>query len=141
MRFINTKKQHKNYLISQLETCQDYNLSNLNWETFKEGTERIGFPIPSTKLGELINLNTWYPALFIKKYDFFFWKFNFSNLFIYSDKKISAGVWASTESTLSLAAIISFLKYDAAAKSYKSNLPEFKSGKQKFSICMCLYFD
>jgi hypothetical protein len=41
---------------------------------------------------------------------------------VYSDKKISAGVWASTESTLSLAAIISFLKYDAAAKSYKSNL-------------------
>jgi hypothetical protein len=40
----------------------------------------------------------------------------------YSDKKVSAGVWAGTESTLSLAVLISFLKYDAAAKSYKSNL-------------------
>ena len=41
---------------------------------------------------------------------------------VYSDKKVSAGVWAGTESTLSLAVLISFLKYDAAAKSYKSNL-------------------
>ena len=41
---------------------------------------------------------------------------------LYSDKKVSAGVWAGTESTLSLAVLISFLKYDAAAKSYKSNL-------------------
>ena len=40
----------------------------------------------------------------------------------YSGKKVSAGLWASTESTLSLAVLISFLKYDAAAKSYKSNL-------------------
>jgi hypothetical protein len=41
---------------------------------------------------------------------------------VYSDKKVSAGVWAGTESTLSLAVLISFLKYDVAAKSYKSNL-------------------
>ena len=41
---------------------------------------------------------------------------------VYSDKKVSAGIWAGTESTLSLAVLISFLKYDAAAKSYKSNL-------------------
>ena len=41
---------------------------------------------------------------------------------LYSDKKVSAGIWAGTESTLSLAVLISFLKYDAAAKSYKSNL-------------------
>jgi len=41
---------------------------------------------------------------------------------LYSDKKVSAGVWAGTESTLSLAVLISFLNYDAAAKSYKSNL-------------------
>ena len=41
---------------------------------------------------------------------------------VYSDKNVSAGVWAGTESTLSLAVLISFLKYDAAAKSYKSNL-------------------
>ena len=40
----------------------------------------------------------------------------------YSGKKVSAGLWASTESTLSLAVLISFLKYDVAAKSYKSNL-------------------
>ena len=40
----------------------------------------------------------------------------------YSGKKGSAGLWASTESSLSLAVLISFLKYDAAAKSYKSNL-------------------
>ena len=39
----------------------------------------------------------------------------------YSDKKVSAGVWAGTESTLSLAAIISFLNYDKAAKSFKNN--------------------
>ena len=41
---------------------------------------------------------------------------------LYSDKKVSVGIWAGTESTLSLAVLISFLKYDAAAKSYKSNL-------------------
>ena len=41
---------------------------------------------------------------------------------LYSDKKVSAGVWAGTESTLSLAALISFLKYDAAVKSYLANL-------------------
>ena len=41
---------------------------------------------------------------------------------LYSDKKVSAGIRAGTESTLSLAVLISFLKYDAAAKSYKSNL-------------------
>ena len=41
---------------------------------------------------------------------------------LYSDKKVSAGIWAGTESTLSLAVLISFLKYDVAAKSYKSNL-------------------
>ena len=40
---------------------------------------------------------------------------------VYSDKKVSAGVWAGTESTLSLAAIISFLNYDKAAKSFKKN--------------------
>ena len=39
----------------------------------------------------------------------------------YSGKKISAGLWASTESSLSIAAIISFLKYDKAAKSFKKN--------------------
>jgi len=39
----------------------------------------------------------------------------------YSGKKISAGLWASTESSLSLAAIISFLNYDKAAKSFKKN--------------------
>ena len=39
----------------------------------------------------------------------------------YSDKKVSAGVWAGTESTLSLAALISFLNYDKAAKSFKKN--------------------
>ena len=41
---------------------------------------------------------------------------------VYSDKKVSAGVWAGTESTLSLAVLISFLKYDEAVKSYFSNL-------------------
>ena len=40
----------------------------------------------------------------------------------YSGKKISAGLWASTESSLSIAAIISFLNYDKAAKSFKKNL-------------------
>ena len=40
---------------------------------------------------------------------------------VYSDKKVSAGVWAGTESTLSLVAIISFLNYDKAAKSFKNN--------------------
>ena len=39
----------------------------------------------------------------------------------YSGKKISAGLWASTESSLSIAAIISFLNYDKAAKSFKKN--------------------
>jgi len=39
----------------------------------------------------------------------------------YSGKKKSAGLWASTESSLSLAAIISFLNYDKAAKSFKKN--------------------
>jgi hypothetical protein len=39
----------------------------------------------------------------------------------YSDKKVSAGVWAGTESTLSLAVLISFLNYDKAAKSFKKN--------------------
>lgn len=39
----------------------------------------------------------------------------------YSGKKVSAGLWASTESSLSLAAIISFLNYDKAAKSFKNN--------------------
>jgi len=39
----------------------------------------------------------------------------------YSGKKISAGLWASTESSLSLAAIISFLNYDKAAKSFLKN--------------------
>ena len=39
----------------------------------------------------------------------------------YSGKKVSAGLWASTESTLSLVAIISFLNYDKAAKSFKNN--------------------
>jgi len=40
----------------------------------------------------------------------------------YSGKKVSAGLWASTESSLSLAAIISFLNYDKAAKSFLKNL-------------------
>ena len=40
---------------------------------------------------------------------------------VYSDKKVSAGVWAGTESSLSLAAIISFLNYNKAAKSFKKN--------------------
>ena len=40
---------------------------------------------------------------------------------LYSDKKVSAGVWAGTESTLSLAVLISFLNYDKAAKSFKKN--------------------
>jgi len=40
---------------------------------------------------------------------------------VYSDKKVSAGVWAGTESTLSLAVLISFLNYDKAAKSFKKN--------------------
>ena len=40
---------------------------------------------------------------------------------VYSDKKVSAGVWAGTESTLSLAVLISFLNYDKAAKSFKNN--------------------
>ena len=40
---------------------------------------------------------------------------------VYSDKKFSAGVWAGTESSLSLAAIISFLNYNKAAKSFKKN--------------------
>ena len=40
----------------------------------------------------------------------------------YSGKKISAGLWASTESSLSIVAIISFLNYDKAAKSFKKNL-------------------
>jgi len=39
----------------------------------------------------------------------------------YSGKKVSAGLWASTESSLSLAAIISFLNYDKAAKSFLKN--------------------
>ena len=39
----------------------------------------------------------------------------------YSGKKISAGLWASTESSLSIVAIISFLNYDKAAKSFKKN--------------------
>ena len=39
----------------------------------------------------------------------------------YSGKKISAGLWASTESSLSLAAIISFLNYDKSAKSFMKN--------------------
>ena len=40
---------------------------------------------------------------------------------VYSGKKVSAGLWASTESSLSLAAIISFLNYDKAAKSFLKN--------------------
>ena len=39
----------------------------------------------------------------------------------YSGKKVSAGLWASTESSLSLVAIISFLNYDKAAKSFLKN--------------------
>jgi len=39
----------------------------------------------------------------------------------YSGKKVSAGLWASTESSLSLAAVISFLNYDKAAKSFLKN--------------------
>ena len=39
----------------------------------------------------------------------------------YSGKKVSAGLWASTESSLSLAVLISFLNYDKAAKSFKKN--------------------
>ena len=39
----------------------------------------------------------------------------------YSGKKVSAGLWASTESSLSLAAIISFLNYDKAAESFLKN--------------------
>lgn len=41
---------------------------------------------------------------------------------LYSDKKVSAAVWAGTESTLSIAVLISFLKYDKAVKNYFSNL-------------------
>jgi hypothetical protein len=41
---------------------------------------------------------------------------------LYSDKKVSAAVWAGTESTLSIAVLISFLKYDEAVKNYFSNL-------------------
>ena len=41
---------------------------------------------------------------------------------VYSDKKVSAGVWAGTESTLSLAALVNFLKYNEAVKSYLANL-------------------
>ena len=39
----------------------------------------------------------------------------------YSGKKVSAGLWASAESSLSLAAIISFLNYDKTAKSFLKN--------------------
>ncbi len=41
---------------------------------------------------------------------------------VYSGKKVSARVWAGTESALSLAVLISFLKYDGAVKSYLANL-------------------
>jgi hypothetical protein len=40
----------------------------------------------------------------------------------YSGKKISSKVWAGTESTLSLAILFSYLKYDEAAKSFLKNL-------------------
>jgi len=39
----------------------------------------------------------------------------------YSGKKVSAGLWASTESSLSLAAIFSFLNYEKAAESFLKN--------------------
>ena len=41
---------------------------------------------------------------------------------VYSGKKVSARVWVGTESALSLAVLISFLKYDEAVKSYLANL-------------------
>ena len=40
----------------------------------------------------------------------------------YSEKKVSARVWAGTESALSLAVLFNFLKYDEAAKNYLVNL-------------------
>ena len=45
----------------------------------------------------------------------------------YSGKKISAKIWAGTESSLSLAILISFLKYDEAATGYLTNLENYNN--------------
>ena len=40
----------------------------------------------------------------------------------YSNNKLSAGIWASVEASLSIAFVLSYNNYDTAAKSYLNNL-------------------
>jgi hypothetical protein len=46
---------------------------------------------------------------------------------VYSDKKTSAKIWAGTESSLSLAILISFLNFDKAATGYLTNLENYNN--------------
>ena len=45
----------------------------------------------------------------------------------YSDKKTSAKIWAGTESSLSLAILISFLNYDKATTGYLKNIENYNN--------------